>query len=108
MIRPGGVFPIDSRCAFPDSVSQKTNTGERLFDSMQPLLTAEQNAVLPRVRLARARQRYQIQMMMSTMGRPVVDLSEIFIDVDAPADTRAAADGAMAGYERRLTRTMRK
>lgn len=55
----------------------------RLFDRLQTLLTEEQSAMLPRVRLARERQRYRSQQMMAmmTMGRPMVDLSKTFLEL---------------------------
>src|SRR6185503_5570930 len=81
----------------------------RLFDSLMPTLTEAQNALLPRVRMARERARYgDQQMMMGMFGMPPVDVSEIFHDMEVPAEVFEAADAAMASYEARITSEMGK
>ena len=79
-----------------------------LFDRLVPVLSEEQLPMLARVRLARERQRYSAQQMMSMTGRKPVDLSEVFFATDLPPDVLADIDPAIAQYERRLTSAMRQ
>ena len=81
---------------------------DRLFDQLLPTLTAEQLPLLGRVRLARERQRYRSNRMMAMTGRPPVDLSEVFLATDLPAEVRAEVDQVIAAYERHLTTAMRR
>jgi hypothetical protein len=80
---------------------------DRMFERMLPILSEAQAAELPRVRLDRARDRYEIQSEMTMMGRSIVDLSDIFRSVDVPEEAFPAVDSVIAGYERRLTTRMR-
>ncbi|MCH7798856.1 MAG: hypothetical protein IID28_10495 [Planctomycetes bacterium] len=81
---------------------------DRLFDQLLPILNEEQLPMLSRVRLARQRQRYTSQQMMPMTGRRPVDLSEVFLETDLPADVLVDADHVIAAYERHLTTAMRR
>jgi len=81
---------------------------DRLFDQLLPTLREEQLPWLDRVRLTRARQRYQSQQMMAMAGGPAVDLSEAFHAIDLPPESLADADQVIAGYERQLTAAMKR
>ncbi len=80
----------------------------RLFDQMQTMLTEDQLAYMPRVRLARNRSTYtQGQMIqMWTMGSPLIDLSAIITDLDLPRSELAAIDPLIARYESNVTSKM--
>ncbi len=80
----------------------------RLFDQMLPMLAEEQHVVVPRLRLDRERHRYAGNLTAASYGRPTVDLSDLLADRTLDADVAAASDAVMSGYERRLTKTMRK
>jgi hypothetical protein len=81
---------------------------ERLFDRLLPILTDGQQSLVPRIRMARERQRYENPQVAAIFGRGEVDLSEIFLDLDLPPAAIEAADPMIAQYERRLTTLMRK
>jgi hypothetical protein len=78
---------------------------DKLFSRMEPILTEEQLARLPRVRMARERVRLKAQNMMG--GGVGVDLSEIVLDLDLAASERRLIDSTLAAYEARLTRWAR-
>lgn len=77
----------------------------RLFDQMQAILTDEQLAIMPRVRLARQRHTYNQQqhLQMWTMGTPLVDLSAIMHELELPEADHAAIDPLVARYESNVT-----
>jgi len=81
---------------------------ERFFDRLLPILAEGQQAVVPRIRMARERQRYENPQVAAMFGRGEVDLSEIFLDLDLPPAAIEAADPMIAQYERRLTTLMGK
>lgn len=79
---------------------------ERLFDSMQNVMTEQQAERLPRVRLKRERIRYSGEMVrgVAYLNPAVrVDLSEIINDLELPPDVLASVDPTLETYERRLT-----
>ncbi len=80
-----------------------TQVDDRLFSRMQELLTDEQMHMLPRIRMARERQRYTSMQGMMMMGSQAVDLSEIANELDMAPAERHAIDPALALYEKRLT-----
>jgi len=87
-----------------DEVNRRINeVDNRLFDEMTALLTPEQQAMMPRVRQARQRDRYGAQQMMWMASGPPVDLSEAFADLTLTAEEDASADAVLAPYESRLT-----
>jgi hypothetical protein len=77
-----------------------------LFDRLLPMLSAEQQAVLPRVRLARQRARYEPQQTAASYGRRTVDLSDLVADTAVPAEVADVVDSILGPYERRLTQLM--
>lgn len=79
----------------------------RMLDQIQTILTEEQTADLPRVRLARERKRLQSQWVMMMTGGPGLDLSELFLNLDLTPEAMAAADPAIYQYETRLTSSLR-
>jgi len=81
---------------------------ERFFDRLLPILTEGQQAIVPRIRMARERQRYENPQAAAMFGRGEVDLSEVFLDLDLPPAAIEAADPMIAQYERRLTTLMGK
>lgn len=84
---------------------------ERLFDEMQNVLTDEQAAKLPRVRLQRERLRYSGEMTRGVdFLNPAVrvDLSAILQNMDLAPDVMELTDPILEVYERRLTMAARK
>lgn len=79
-----------------------------LFDQFLPMLTEQQQSIVPRLRLARERRRYEVQQTMASFGRRTVDLSELFHELDLAQDDFLAADAIIASYEKRMTVIMRK
>jgi hypothetical protein len=77
------------------------------FTRFEPLLSDEQKALLPRLRLLRERQRYHADQMAGFTGRRAVDLSEIFVKLDLEPEVFAQVDPAMAIYEHQLTKKLR-
>ncbi|MEE8154763.1 MAG: hypothetical protein V3T53_07345 [Phycisphaerales bacterium] len=83
----------------------------RLFDEMDVVLTDTQRAALPRVRMARARQRYRNGAMGGGgFGSQAagVDLSEIYGRLELSDQELADSDPLIASYERRLTPAVAK
>ncbi len=83
----------------------------RLFSQMDVVLTDEQRTVMPRVRLARARQRYRNGAMGgggfgSQAAR--IDLSEIYAQLELSDQELLDSDPLIASYERRLTPAVEK
>ena len=83
----------------------------RLFNQMDVVLTDEQRAAMPRVRLARARQRYRNGAMGgggfgSQAAR--IDLSEIYAQLELSDQELLDSDPLIASYERRLTPAVEK
>lgn len=79
----------------------------RLFDHLQTILTDEQMAMMPRVRMARQRARYADNQMMWMTGRSV-DLSEIVRPLDLTPEQQQALDPILSQYEGKLTSSMSK
>lgn len=81
---------------------------DRLLNRVQTVLTEEQMGRIHRVRLARERARFTSQQMtgMAFMGSPLVDLSEMVIDIEMSPEERLAIDALMESYESRLTNRM--
>lgn len=78
----------------------------RLFDAMLSVLTEEQSTLLPRVRQARDRVRYQsgLGMLMRFMNPAArVDLTEIALDLDLSAQQAQDLDPLFVSYESGLT-----
>ncbi len=83
----------------------------RLFSQMDVVLTDEQRTLMPRVRLARARQRYHNGAMGGGgFGSQAtrVDLSEIYARLELSPQELEATDPLIASYERRLTPAIEK
>lgn len=80
----------------------------QLFDRIMPILTESQQQLLPRIRLARERVTYTVQQTAFSYGRPPVDVSELFLDLDLEPAVVEAADPQVASYERTLTAKLRK
>ncbi|MCH8314725.1 MAG: hypothetical protein IIA64_02020 [Planctomycetes bacterium] len=83
----------------------------RLFNQMDVVLTDDQRAAMPRVRLARARQRYRNGAMGgggfgSQAAR--IDLSEIYAQLELSDQELLDSDPLIASYERRLTPAVEK
>lgn len=78
---------------------------DRLLNRVQTVLTEEQMGRIHRVRLARERARFSSQQLtgMAFMGSPLVDLSEMVIDIEMSPEERLAIDALMESYESRLT-----
>lgn len=76
-----------------------------LFDHMQTLLTDDQLARMPRVRLARLRACYNQQQLLQmwTMGSPLIDVSATIYDLKLPAEHMALIDPTIARYESNVT-----
>ncbi|MHC4948286.1 MAG: hypothetical protein ACYTG1_08495, partial [Planctomycetota bacterium] len=81
---------------------------DRLFARFPPVLTDAQHDRLVRVRQARARRRYRAQQMMQMGGGPIVDLSELVLDLELGPEARSAADQVLRSYEAKLTGEMGK
>jgi Spy/CpxP family protein refolding chaperone len=84
---------------------------DRFFDRIGPLLSEEQFVLLPRIRLARERYRYQTVQttgMIRQAGRMPVELGTILAGLDLSPEVRAAVDPALEGFEMRLTRALRE
>jgi hypothetical protein len=75
-----------------------------LFNNLQPLLTEEQAGLMPRVHMARARQRLTNRQMMMPMMSGSADLSEIVPEIELSSADRGLADSVLQGYEVRLTK----
>ena len=83
----------------------------RLFSQMDVVLTDAQRTVMPRVRLARARQRYHNGAMGGGgFGSQAssVDLSEIYARLELSDQELLDSDPLIASYERRLTPAIKK
>ena len=83
----------------------------RLFSQMDVVLTDEQRTAMPRVRLARARQRYHNGAMGGGgFGSQAagVDLSEIYARLELSDQELLDSDPLIASYERRLTPAVEK
>ena len=83
----------------------------RLFDQIDVVLTDTQRAALPRVRLARARQRYRNAAMgAGGFGSQAagVDLSELYGRLELSDQELLDSDPLIASYERRLTPAVEK
>jgi len=83
----------------------------RLFDQISVVLTDAQRAALPRVRLARARQRYRNGAMGGGgFGSQAagVDLSELYGRLELSDQELLDSDPLIASYERRLTPAVAK
>ena len=83
----------------------------RLFNQMDVVLTDDQRAAMPRVRLARARQRYRNGAMGgggigSQAAR--IDLSEMYAQLELSDQELLDSDPLIASYERRLTPAVEK
>jgi hypothetical protein len=78
------------------------------FDQILPVLSDRQRSMIPRLRLARERARYEPLQTVNSYGRRSADLSVLFLDLDLKPDALAAADAIVSPYERRLTTIMRK
>jgi hypothetical protein len=80
----------------------------RFFDQMTPLLSNDQVAVLPRVRLARERSRAQVNGMMMAFGGTPADLSAIVsrARLRLTGEQALRVDEILEPYERRLTRRL--
>ncbi len=92
-----------------DVLIRKISTlDNRLFDEIQPVLTEEQLAMMPRVRLARQRNRYDKMQVVWMGGERPVDISEIVAGMDFSDADRAVASDLLGPYESRLTADMEK
>jgi hypothetical protein len=80
----------------------------RLFDRVQPLLTEDQLATMPRIRERRERQRFGSMAMFNYGQGTAVDMSEICWQTGLTPEEWAAVDPSLAQYEHRLTAAMRK
>ncbi len=80
----------------------------RLFDRALPILSERQQVQIPRIRLARERDRYEVLQAQATFGRGQVDLSELVQELELSPDAFARADSIISGYERQVTSLMRK
>ncbi len=83
----------------------------RLFNQMDVVLTDDQRAAMPRVRLARARQRYRNGAMGGGgLGSQAarIDLSEIYAQLELSDQELLDSDPLIASYERRLTPAVEK
>lgn len=79
---------------------------EKLFDSLQPLLGESQLQMLPRVKMARERDRYRNDMMSFTRYTnppSAVDLSGLVNEIGLKEEELAGIDGMLASYETQLT-----
>lgn len=95
---------IDARKQVMDRVESIDNT---LFNNLQPLLAEHQLVLLPRVKMARDRERYSMRQMMPMMGGDV-DLSIMVAELDLGAEDRQRIDPILQGYEVRLTRGIKE
>lgn len=83
---------------------------ERFFDQLLALLTERQQTILPRIRQARERVRYQSGMsLIGIMVNPAshVDLSALMIQLDIAPAFGSDLDLALQQYESRLTAAAR-
>jgi hypothetical protein len=80
----------------------------RMFDQMQTILTDEQMAMMPRVRMARQRARYADNQMMWMTGNRAVDLSEVVAKLQLTDEQMQMNDPTLNQYEGRLTSSMTK
>lgn len=76
---------------------------ESFFADIQVLLTDRQRRELPRIQMARERQRHAMGMMMMMPGGSN-DLSTVLMEMDLSQQEREAIDGLLLDYETRLTR----
>jgi hypothetical protein len=91
-------------------MSRVRSLDEGLLAQLQPVLSEDQAARLPRVSQARARQRYATgatQMMGRTNQSARVDLSILCDDLALAPEARQASDPALELYEGRLTAAAR-
>ncbi len=79
---------------------------DRFFDQITPLLSGPQQAVLPRVRLARERVRLQSDPMMMAFEGSTADLSGMFARgrIRLTPELLLQVDEILIPYEQRLTR----
>lgn len=75
-----------------------------LFAAIEPILTDEQRALLPRVRMARKRARMLPTASMFVMHNTAADLSELVLEADLTLSERERIDPLLLNYEQRLTR----
>lgn len=90
---------------------QIASLDNRLFDSIAPILSDQQQAMLPRVRMHRERKRFVRNSMMMTMatgGGEFVDLSEIISAMELTSEQLSPVDPVLGQYERRLTGNLRQ
>jgi len=80
----------------------------RLFDQITTVLTPEQQAVMPRIKQARQRDRYSAQQMMWMTGGPPVDLVDGVVDLALTPDEFLSVDAVLSPYESRLTSELSK
>ncbi len=109
MQQVNGMFParedVKKLLDMQDSIHGRIRAiDERLFDQMQSLLTEDQLATLPRVRLTRQRERYLSNEMMWSMGQRPVDVSELYYELELEDDAFETTDPLVFEYERRVTR----
>ncbi|MHC4809417.1 MAG: hypothetical protein ACYTEV_03525 [Planctomycetota bacterium] len=80
----------------------------RFFDQMAPLLSGPQQAMLPRVRLARERVRLQANQMMMAFGGAPADVSGMFAraGIRLTPEQLVRVDELLIPYEQRLTRRL--
>lgn len=84
---------------------------EGLFDKISPMLTEAQSAVLPRVRQARERERFnsEVTRFLDFLNPGVrVDLSEIITGLEFAPEQMQMIDPILMSYEQRLTTSARK
>jgi hypothetical protein len=91
---------IDARAQVLARVESLDNA---MFNNLQPLLAEHQMAMLPRVKMARARARYTTNETRMMTGAQV-DLSDLVTEIDLTGEDLASIDPIMQGYEVRLTR----
>ena len=86
--------------------SRVAQLDNRFFDQMAPLLSGPQQAVLPRVRLARERTRLLSNQMLMAFGGVPADLSAMFARtrVRMTPEQLMQVDEILVPYEQRLTR----
>jgi hypothetical protein len=107
--------PAVTREAVEEMLEQQTRINgrvaqldNRFFDQMAPLLSGPQQAMLPRVRLARERVRLQANQMMMAFGGAPADISGMFARarIRLTPEQLVRVDELLIPYEQRLTRRM--
>lgn len=84
---------------------------EGLFDKISPMLTEAQSGILPRVRQARERERFnsEVTRFLDFLNPGVrVDLSEIITGLEFAPEQIQLIDPILMSYEQRLTTSSRK